>query len=219
MTQLRRSFVARTEAHEIAADQLSLAANALIAGRALECEQHLAAADIRSLGEMAAKICGPIDFSIHRQFRNPVLSPGLRPPGARMPAAAVQRAVYLRDGYRCRFCDCRVVVPTARKLLMRFWLATPLAEKRERSRHDGLGTLSASVDHLLPHSRGGSHEASNLVTACGPCQFGRNRWTLEEVEIADPRSFAPLVDEWDGLSRLGGLRTPIDARPIAAAES
>src|SRR5262245_2812857 len=39
---------------------------------------------------------------------------------------------------------------------------------------------SASIDHLLPESRGGSNEESNLVTACRSCNSKKNNRTLEE---------------------------------------
>ncbi|WP_425342692.1 HNH endonuclease [Piscinibacter koreensis] len=62
--------------------------------------------------------------------------------------------------------------------------------------------MAASLDHVVPHSRGGTHELSNLVTACYCCQFGRGEWTLAESELADPRHREPIVDGWDGLDRL-----------------
>jgi 5-methylcytosine-specific restriction endonuclease McrA len=69
-------------------------------------------------------------------------------------------------------------------------------------KHFGLATLTASIDHVQPFKRGGSNEPGNLVTACGPCQLGRNQWLLSEVEIADPRDFPRPIDEWHDLSRL-----------------
>ena len=74
---------------------------------------------------------------------------------------------------------------------------------RNADKHSALAALSASLDHVVPHSRGGSNEESNLVTACNACQFGRGQWTLEEVGFIDPREFKPALDAWDGLTRLG----------------
>jgi hypothetical protein len=46
----------------------------------------------------------------------------------------------------------------------------------------------------------------NLVTACQACQYGRGRHALEEFGLSDPRERPPVVDDWDGLTRL--LRKP-----------
>jgi hypothetical protein len=43
-------------------------------------------------------------------------------------------------------------------------------EFRSRWLND-VGTL----DHLVEHARGGSHEIANLVLACAPCNEGRGR--------------------------------------------
>lgn len=59
-------------------------------------------------------------------------------------------AIYIRDGFACQYCgrDLRG------------------AEPRE-----------VTLDHLQPQCRGGSHAASNLVTACGRCNYGRKEQT------------------------------------------
>ena len=53
-------------------------------------------------------------------------------------------AIYLRDGMACAYCG--------------------------HSVEDG---ASLSLDHLTPHSQGGSNEATNLVTACTRCNASR----------------------------------------------
>jgi hypothetical protein len=55
---------------------------------------------------------------------------------------------------------------------------------------------------VLPFRRGGSNDLDNLVTACGPCQYGRGHWLLQECDLEDPRSYPPVKDGWDGLTRL-----------------
>jgi 5-methylcytosine-specific restriction endonuclease McrA len=59
----------------------------------------------------------------------------------------------------------------------------------------------AQYDHILPHSRGGTSELSNMVVTCAPCNFGRMEFTLAEVGLADPRDRAPIRSSWDGLER------------------
>ncbi|WP_428391627.1 HNH endonuclease [Lichenicoccus sp.] len=58
------------------------------------------------------------------------------------------------------------------------------------------------VDHLVPHSRGGTDEAGNLVTSCQSCNYGKRDWIIEELGLSDPRMRAPRLDSWDGLRRL-----------------
>lgn len=55
-------------------------------------------------------------------------------------------ALYLRDGFACQYCG---------KALA------------------GLPNTAFGLDHLVPQCNGGTHLASNLVTACGTCNFGR----------------------------------------------
>ncbi len=69
--------------------------------------------------------------------------------------------------------------------------------------------MASSLDHVVPHGRGGKNEDSNFVTACYCCQFGRGEWTLEEAELEDPRLREPVRDGWDGLSRLVAYSTQL----------
>lgn len=51
--------------------------------------------------------------------------------------------VYLRDQYQCLYCGCTV-------------------NRKE-----------ATMDHVLPISKGGKTNFENIVTACGPCNFAK----------------------------------------------
>jgi hypothetical protein len=73
---------------------------------------------------------------------------------------------------------------------------------RNEDCHFGLAVLSASIDHVVPFERGGTSDLDNLVTACNPCQYGRGHFLLDELELEDPRAYAPPGDSWDGLTRL-----------------
>lgn len=52
-----------------------------------------------------------------------------------------RREVLRRDGYKCRNCE----------------------------RHEDMRGVSLEVHHIIPRSRGGSHEGINLVTMCRHC--------------------------------------------------
>ncbi len=73
---------------------------------------------------------------------------------------------------------------------------------RSNERHAAFFALSASVDHLVPHARGGDGSLGNLVTACQSCNLGRGGWLIEEVGLIDPRTRPPAIDAWDGLDRV-----------------
>lgn len=200
-TMPRRSFLQPIPEFSTAADLLGQAADAFLANDREKCAELLVLSDLRPLREFSYLVAGPINPQIHRQSRNPQYQAiSVLPP--RMPTAATCRYVFTRDGWRCRYCESRVISSKARDVFRRVFPVQARRGRTNEDNHFGLATLTATVDHILPYRRGGTHELENLVTACGPCQFGRNQWTLEEVEIADPRQFGPIVDDWDGLTRI-----------------
>ena len=157
------------------------------------------------------------------QRRRPVAAPlqGIVKVEARMPSGATTRSMFERDGWRCRFCDCRVVPPKARSA-MRAALPGAVPWSEAEGFHGAFYALSASVDHIVPHSAGGTNEEANIVTACWSCQFGRGAWSLEEVGLSDPRARAPIRDDWDGLTRLlsKALTSPmVAASRVGVAET
>lgn len=60
-------------------------------------------------------------------------------------------AIYMRDGLACVYCGEGI--------------------------EDG---AKLTLDHLVPHSHGGSNDESNLVTACHRCNSKRGNRTVEE---------------------------------------
>lgn len=66
---------------------------------------------------------------------------------------ATRSAVMLRDGHTCQYCG---VVP---------------------------GRNQLTVDHVLPRSRGGSHDWTNLVTACKHCNQKKGSHLPEEAQM------------------------------------
>ncbi len=55
---------------------------------------------------------------------------------------------------------------------------------------------------LLPHSRGGGNDLSNILITCSGCNYGRMALTLEEVGLFDPRLRPRPPTDWDGLEPL-----------------
>jgi hypothetical protein len=193
---------------EIAADLLLDAADALLASQYERAGGLLRQADMPVLRDYALRIMGREDRWIHRRRSVPAMPAVASRAGQRMPAAAMERALYARDGWRCRFCGCRVVVKPARDRMRRLLPGAIRLDVSARDYHAALLALTAVPDHVVPHSHGGGNELDNLVTACWPCNNGRGGYRLEEMGLADPRSRAPMVDAWDGLSRLLGPALP-----------
>lgn len=205
ISELRPSFVPAIPALDEAATLLSRAADALISGdNELACV-FLREADMPVLHEHATRIMGKLNDEIHR-YRPIKGTPHPSTPDARgkrrMPSASVQDAVYERDGYRCRYCGCRVVlkaVRTAMKAIVPSGINWP--SDSDKGKHGAFLALQACVDHLVPREKGGDDDPGNLVTACWPCNFGKMNYLIEELSLADPRSRPPVCDEWDGLAR------------------
>ena len=197
----RRCFMSPIPELSAAADLLDQAADAVLDGDLTLARQLITQADMPLIAAYTAFITGAVNPLVHWQIAMP--SESTTPRSAqRMPSASRERAIYERDGWRCRYCSTCVIDRG-----MRSWLHKCIPEsarwgKRNAEKHSALAALSASLDHVLPHSRGGTNDESNLVTACNACQFGRGQWTLEEVGFADPRQFPPDLNAWDGLTRL-----------------
>ena len=201
----RRCFLTPIPQLSTAADLLASAADRLLAGDASNACQLVAEADMSVIGAYTALVTGSVNPLIHWQSAMPPGGVGLERSAQRMPSSGAERAIYVRDGWRCRYCGTRVIDRSSRARLHRCLPDVARWGARNADKHTALAALSASLDHIVPHSRGGTNDEPNLVTACNACQFGRGQWTLEEVGFFDPREYPPVLDEWDGLTRLSRL--------------
>ena len=110
--------------------------------------------------------------------------------------------LFKRDKWRCRYCGIRVA--GNRKHFKNFAKAIRMAElvsgRTDKSRHGIYLMLMASYDHVKPHSEGGSNDDSNLVTSCWSCQFGKYKYSLEELGLENPFQREPeTFGDWCGL--------------------
>ena len=201
----RRCFLTPIPQLSTAADLLASAADHLLEGDAPNARQLVAEADMPVIGAYTALVTGAVNPLVHWQSAMPAGAVGLERSAQRMPSSSVERAIYVRDGWRCRYCGTRVIDRSMRARLHRCLSDVARWGARNADKHTALAALSASLDHIVPHSRGGTNDEPNLVTACNACQFGRGQWTLDEVGFWDPREYPPVLDEWDGLTRLGRL--------------
>ena len=201
-SQLRRCLKEPIPEHELAASLLSHAADALLNGDMGKCARLLVQADIRKLREFEYKVAGPISYEIHRQRHLPKYDPVVAPGAKRMPSKSLESQIYNRDNWHCRYCGVKVISKKARNVFRKFFPQEARTGRTNEDNHFGLATLTVSIDHVLPYKRGGTSDPDNLVTACGPCQFGRGHWLLEEVELEDPRLMPSIKSSWDGLVRI-----------------
>ena len=110
--------------------------------------------------------------------------------------------LFKRDKWRCRYCGIRVA--GNRKHFKKFAKAIRMPElvsgRTDESRHGLYLMLMASYDHVKPHSEGGSNDDSNLVTSCWSCQFGKYKYSLDELRLQNPLDVAPVaLEDWCGL--------------------
>lgn len=199
---LRRSLAPPVAQLNVAAELLSRAADAMLAGRPELAASLIAEADMPEVRQHAIRLVGKMSVEVHRRTQTPRCLPKAERDHARMPVPRQQIEIFARDGWRCRFCGTKVICKAARTVLIRAFPQEAYWPRQEFKRHAALYALASSLDHVVPHARGGRNEVGNFVTACYCCQFGRGQWLLQEVEVEDPRVFPPLLDDWDGLRRI-----------------
>lgn len=200
---MRDSFLSPIPEIDVALDFLDEAASAYLNGEISLAKELIVKADIPEIRSFYILITGKTLHAIHWQSSLPkgMLSRHDMVE-TKMPSDKEQEAIFVRDGWRCRFCGQRVVSRKARSILIKEFPEETHWISGGYDSHSSLNSQGASLDHILPRSRAGTNDRRNLVTACGPCQFGRNNWTLEEVGFNDPRDRPPVVDSWDGLVRI-----------------
>lgn len=126
----------------------------------------------------------------------------------RHPAAALRKALVARDGHHCRFCGAPLIRAEVRKMLCKLYPeAAQWHSTNCEAQHRGLQAMWLQYDHVVVWSRGGETTLENLVIACAACNFGRDRYTLEEMGVRDPRTPIRLPtwvgrQEWTGLEEI-----------------
>ena len=113
----------------------------------------------------------------------------------------LEKDVFKRDCYRCRYCGQRIVAKEVFSEVSRILGPENFSVERENSKRNGLTLgLRGVADHVDPYASGGETEAYNLVTSCYSCNFGKAGYTLEQMSLDDPRMRKPVNDDWNGLT-------------------
>ena len=189
-----------------AADLLQQAIYAHLAGDRSRAESLLRAADMDSVREWTESIWGA--GSQYVKVRPVAGAPAIldkvdRVP-VRMPNAAEKKSLHNRDGFNCRFCGIPVIRKEVRAELNRLFPDAVPWGRKNIEQHAALQAMWLQYDHVLPHSRGGNNDLSNVVITCAPCNFGRMDNLVEEVGLIDPRTRPSLKSDWGGLEELLG---------------
>lgn len=119
----------------------------------------------------------------------------------RMPSPAQKAELLARDGYHCRFCGIPVIRGEIRKQIRAVYPDALPWGSRNIEQHAAFQAMWVQYDHLVPHASSGINDIENIVITCGPCNFGRMHYSLEEVDLIDPRTREPIRSSWDGLER------------------
>jgi hypothetical protein len=177
-------------------DQLLAATAALLRGE-IDVARHL----IDRIDRDALRSYYDAAASVY-EARHDAAAHANRTPGKRFAIpTAVKREVAARDGWRCRYCGLRLV---SRDLIVginaRLGDAFVIDGSVERLMHPAAYLLRYTQDHMVPRSAGGTNEPSNVVAACGTCQFQKGDCTLDELGLANQLDRPPTVDGWDGLA-------------------
>ena len=113
----------------------------------------------------------------------------------------VEKEVFERDSYRCRYCGLRIISKEVFTEYSRIVGSDNFSVERENSKRNGLTLgLRGVADHVEPYASGGETSIDNLVTSCYSCNFGKAGYTLEQIGIFDPRLKRPVNDGWSGLT-------------------
>jgi hypothetical protein len=105
----------------------------------------------------------------------------------------------LRDGFTDRYFGAPLIFPgTLRALAILLGDAFPYHRNWKQSvTHPAFYELYPTIDHVIPVTRGGADNETNIVTTSMLRNSAKANSLLEELNW--PRELAPIVTGWDGL--------------------
>jgi hypothetical protein len=190
-----------------AATLLDKAVAAHLSASTADAEELIRLANIPAVGDWSDSIWGRTNPEIHRFQRLPTSPPYLLAdarPKPRMPSTEVKRQIITRDGFHCRFCGIPVIPSAIRQQMRKAYPDAILWERNNAGQHAAFQCMWLQYDHLLPNQRGGDSSLENMVITCGPCNFGRMMWTVEEAGLLNPLD-RPIQSTWEKADGWCGL--------------
>lgn len=173
-------------------DRLTAAAAALVRGRTSQ-----AAAELRAIDAAALRAEWDAAFARRRALG---LKSARAATARKWTTHEQSRPIYERDRYTCRYCGKRTVLVRVLEVLSyafpeelpyggRSW---PMAHT-----HIAYWTHTTSLEHLVPHARGGGFDAAeNLGVACWQCNHVKGDALIDEVGFQSRTA----ASDWDGLT-------------------
>lgn len=124
-------------------------------------------------------------------------------------APAIRQSVLARDGYQCRYCGLPVVHADIRKIAHKLYpTEIPWNPRIAAEQHSAFQVTWLQFDHVEPHSHGGASSVDNVVISCAMCNFAKDRFTLRQLDLEDPRLRPPRPSNFDGLERFRQAAAP-----------
>ncbi len=117
------------------------------------------------------------------------------------PSEAIIASIYRRDRFHCRYCGCRVIPTQIMRLISELFPEEfPYHPNwKGGETHPAIPSRSATLDHVVPWSGGGTNALDNLVCACWICNRIKGDLMLEQLGW----TLLPIETKtaWDGLAR------------------
>lgn len=121
---------------------------------------------------------------------------------SRMPSKAEKIELHTRDGFHCKFCGIPLIRKEIRQYLKNIYPAALEWGRKNIEQHAAFQAMWLQYDHLIPHSRGGDNQLTNIVITCAPCNFGRMNYLVQDVGLKMPNLDKAPLTQWDGLERI-----------------
>jgi hypothetical protein len=99
------------------------------------------------------------------------------------PSETVIASIYKRDRFHCRYCGCRVIPTQLMRLVSHFFPDDfPYHPNWKGGQtHPAFTSRSATLDHVVPWTGGGTNDPNNLVCACWICNRVKGDLRLEQL--------------------------------------
>lgn len=188
--------------------ELQSALDALLEAALTHAEQRfddaataLIRADCETTRKWANTVNGPYNAEVHGP--GPLVPKYTVPKSERdplrMPTSMMKAELISRDGWHCRLCEVKLLDRDTVDRVISVYPDQTRWHLPEKEKHSLLRSLQVQYDHIIPHSRGGRTDPSNLILTCAPCNYGRSWWSFEDCRLIDPRSRLPKRSDWNGM--------------------
>ncbi len=108
--------------------------------------------------------------------------------------------VFKRDSYTCQYCGGKVI---SKKIFKKYEDLVGSDHFKStgtnRQRHGIVLASRANADHIIPWNLGGKTDPDNLITSCWSCNYGKAGYTLEQLQLDNPKDNDYLNKDWFGL--------------------